>query len=655
MPIRQDLVNAAIKVPLPAAPQPQAQPQPALAGPGGPADRPAAAGLGPEGRPSVRTDLVNAALARPAEEVGLKERAMLSLIKEDPDLQVKYLQRQGFDARVENGAAKIRGTGGFVDFDPEGLDVGDFVDILPEAVEGVAGALATSAKVLGAVGAPATGGASLAAGAALGGAVTGGVETAKQGLAAGLGLREGLDPGRIGRQTAIGAAVPLATGAVVKGAQAGGRGLSKAFFGGTEQALKKDPKAIKEAFKIVGGKPTPGQLSDSPAVQATEEVLAKNRLGLGGAILRKQRRVNVAEATRTAEDLVAVKSGRAADEFETGKRFSEQVMKSINNRLKKAENLYLDLDRSLKSVPADTRGLESGLRKLESDLRFSDDGLAVLAKFRRKLPGIQTAEDLKLFRSSINAEIPPTASKNMRVAADRIYGLATKARTDSYDAAIKQLKQTGEPGSEKGLVALKDKLKEADAIYADTSRKVVQTLLGKGKKLKAGVRRGAQEALEKTPVEKLARKVLTGQDPDTAKVLKELSPEGFETLRQNMLARIAEKATTTAKGGGSRINPQRVAKEFLNMNEEFVKREFGEDALIKSKALQLVWRDMPPEMNPSGTGSFNQMADLIMSNIKTIPISVINAGLRAPKGAAARAALFTAASEGLDRRQGGEN
>jgi hypothetical protein len=599
------------------------------------------------------------------DEVTLKQRAMLGLIKEDPQLQQQFLQRQGFESRVQKGEVQIKGPDGqFVGYNPEGTDVGDFVEYLPEVVEGVVGAVATGAKAVGAVagalggsvlpgaGTAAGGAAGLAAGAGLGAAATAGAETAKQGLAQHLGLREGFDPGRIARQGAIGAAVPPIVAGAGKALKAGAQGLSRAVFGGTEEALQKDPKAIKEAFKVVGGKPTPGQLSDSPAVQATEEVLAKNRLGLGGALIRKQRRVNEAEAVRTAQDMVAVKSARAADEFETGKQFGEQVMASINKRLEKAENLYGELDQSLKRVPAQIRGLVNGLQKLESDLRFSDDGLAVLNKFRNKLDQIETAEDLKLFRSSINAEIPPTASKNMRIAADRIYALATKARTASYDAAIRVLKRIGEPGSEKGLQALKKKLTEADGIYADTARKVEQTLLGAGKKLKTGVKRGAREALEKVAPEKRAKLFLTGQNPEAAAVLKELSPEGFETLRQSMLNRIAEKATTTARGGGSRINPQSVAKQFLALNQDFVKREFGENAAKKANALALVYRDMPPELNPSGTGAWNEMANLIMSNIKTIPIAVLNAGLRAPKGGAARAALFTAATAGVDQAGG---
>jgi hypothetical protein len=577
---------------------------------------------------------------------------MLGLIKEDPELQVKFLQRQGFQAEVSDGEAKIRQGGQLVPFNPEGVDIGDFVEYLPEAVEGVVGAVATGAKVLGALGAPATGGGSLAAASAIGGAATAGTEAAKQGLAASLGLREGLDPGRIARQGAIGAAVPPVITGIGKAIGAGVRGASKAFFGGTEEALKKDPAAIKEGFKIVGGKPTPGQLSDSPAVQATEEVLAKNRLGLGGAIIRKQRRVNEAEAVRTANEMVAVKSGRAADDFEVGKQFEERTMAAINKRLEKAADKYQELDRSLKSIPAQKGSLTKGLEKLESDMRFSDDGLAVLNKFRNKLDGIETAEDLKLFRTSINSEIPPTASKNMRIAADRIYSLATKARSNSYDAAIRELQRVGEPGSEAGLKALKATLADADKITADTARMVERTLLGSGKKLKTGIRRGAEEAIAKVKPEKRVKHFLTGQDPEAAKILKELDPEGFQQLTDNMLARIAEKAQRTGKGSGGTISPVSVAKQFNALNPDFVKQAFPENTLARSKALELIYRDMPPELNPSGTGAFVEMANVLMSNVKTIPIAVINAALRAPKDGAARAALFTAASAGLE---GGNN
>lgn len=608
----------------------------------GQADAPFATGTGPD------TAAINRVMSRPREEVTMRDRAMLSLIKEDPELQLKYLERQGFEAKLDKGVAKIKGRSGFVNFDPEGLDLGDFVDIVPEVVEGVVGAVATTGKVLGALGAPLTGGGSLAAASALGGAATAATETAKQGLAASLGLREGLDAGRIARQGVIGAAVPPAVTGIAKAIGTGGKALSKKFFGGTDEALKKDPEAIKAGFKLIGGKPTPGQLSDSPALQATEEVLAKNQLSLGGAVLRKQRRVNEAEAVRAAEELVAVKSARASDTHEVGKQFEQKIMGSINKRLAKAEELYGELDTSLKNVPAQTGALTRGMEKLESDLRFSDDGLAVLAKFRNKLDQIETAEDLKLFRTSINSEIPPTASKNMRIAADRIYALATKARTNSYDAAIRELKKIGEPGSEAGLKALKSKLSEADGIYAETARKIEKAILRPGKKLKTGVRRGAEEAIEAVPAEKRARQFLTGQNPDVAQAIKDLSPEAFEELSDSLSARIAEKATRTGKGSGSKLNPQSVAKQILDLNPEFALRKWGPDGIERAKALALIYREMPPELNPSGTASFKGMMNVMASNLTSVPVATVRAFLRAPKSEAAKTALFTALSEGLE-------
>jgi hypothetical protein len=66
----------------------------------------------------------------------------------------------------------------------------------------VATAFATGSKVVGAIGAPVTGGGSLAAGVGLGAVATGGFEAGKQALAKGLGLRDEYDVKRIAESAA---------------------------------------------------------------------------------------------------------------------------------------------------------------------------------------------------------------------------------------------------------------------------------------------------------------------------------------------------------------------------------------------------------------------------------------------------------------------
>jgi hypothetical protein len=182
--------------------------------------------------------LLQAAMNKTRKDVTARERAMLGLIKEDPELQVRFLQRQGFEAKLsDKGEAVVRRGDQFESYNPEGIDVGDFLEYLPEAAEAVAGVAATGAKVMGALGAPATGGASVAAGAGLGGLITGAAEMAKQETAMQLGLRDEADLGRVGRQAALGATVPIPglAGRAIANAVAAGvqQGLSKIIIKGT--------------------------------------------------------------------------------------------------------------------------------------------------------------------------------------------------------------------------------------------------------------------------------------------------------------------------------------------------------------------------------------------------------------------------------------
>ena len=128
-PIRQDLIQRALQQ------QPQAQPidDESVAAP-----------------QAIRNDLVQRAIAQPRSNITMKQRAMMGLIKEDPQLQQKFLERQGFETRIQDGVVQVRQGNQFVPANPEGFDLGDIVEYLPEVVEGVAGAVATGTKVMGA-------------------------------------------------------------------------------------------------------------------------------------------------------------------------------------------------------------------------------------------------------------------------------------------------------------------------------------------------------------------------------------------------------------------------------------------------------------------------------------------------------------------------
>jgi hypothetical protein len=647
MPVNQALVNAAIAG-TPLGPQ----------GPG-PAGIPGAPA--PEFQQADRplggaSALAQAALAIPPAEVTLKQRAMLGLIKEDPELQMKYLQRQGFESVIENNEVKVRGpSGDLVPFNPEGVDVGDFVEYLPEAVEGVVGAVATGAKVLGAIGAPVTGGGSLAAASALGGATTAATEAGKQGLAASLGLREGLDPARIARQGAIGAAVPPVLAGAGKAIGGAARGLGQAIFRG-KGALPIDKEAIEASTELIGGRATPAQLSNNPITRVTESLLSKMRLGLGGIALRQQQRVNQVAAIEASEEILANRSNKLPEVI--GDDFAEKVMTSISKKLAPATKLYGELDVSLKNVPADKKALQEGFASILESLRTSPEGIAALNKFKPIIDGLETVDDIKNFRTNIAREIGANASDNAKIAADKLYAMATKVRTSSYDNAINELKRIGEPGSEKGLQAMKQKLAEADRIWSETTKLAERALLAPGKKFTGGVEGGARKALfEGVKAEERVGKFLGSAQQ--AEALEQLSKEGFDEAASAKAFQIYSNSIGTGKGSQGRLLPQKVARELDKLSPSVAKQIFGDHGVKKAKALQTLWRAIPEDYNPSGTAS---TLDMIMfatgaSQLSSMSLSALNILGRTP-GFQAKAAMvpaFSKIADDIQKQRGANN
>lgn len=195
-------------------------------------------------------DALRAAIAQVKSEpaprqdaLGAIERMAATRAKEEPDRLEKILKDRGFSTKRKGNEVLIDQAGKFVPWDPVGADLLDLADLVPEALELGTAVVAGGAKVLGAVGAPLTGGASLAAGTALAGVAGAGLETAFQGAELAGGFREELDPGQIGSKALSAATIPGAGAAVGKVGGAIGKQVGKA----TEAVAKKTAEGATKA------------------------------------------------------------------------------------------------------------------------------------------------------------------------------------------------------------------------------------------------------------------------------------------------------------------------------------------------------------------------------------------------------------------------
>lgn len=573
--------------------------------------------------------------------VGFVDRfAVKNLIDRDPELQKKYFEKKGFNARITDGQVEIKKPEDvqFTAVDPKGIDRFDIFDIFGDALEAVATGFATGSKVVGAIGAPVTGGGSLAAGVGLGAAATGGFEAGKQALAKGLGLREDYDVQRIAESAAIGGAAPL----VIKGAGKllGKMGESIGWLSSKFGNAPKSPaqiQAIEDAAQVIGAKATPGQLSESKFIQKLESKMAQQTGKLGGTGFRSQIESNIKAAQETAESII--KDASSKTNFEIGDAVKKDLVETVKRRIDvpiaiydKWENVltskYADELARLKSSASEQASLSLGavrepsiqsLNKLNiyspnveqlkktisglfSDKKMEQEGLSVLNKYKGLVDKINTFEDLKDFRSAIGTQLSdPNLNKSALSVLNSLYSSTTNLRNEAIEKAAKS---AIDPADKKLFSTALDEIKDADAIYSSVSNDLKNVLYG-AKRVKTGSPNMELDKFTAIPEVSIIDKVLSTNDPKKIENVKNAFPEIFEKLRSGKIEDISARA---AKNGV--VNPKMLAKIIDKMEPETANMIFGIEGVKKAKALKVFLDSVPDKLGPSGTPEGLEFAQL---------------------------------------------
>jgi len=389
-------------------------------------------------------EMLEESFKKPHRDITGKMRFHIGLIRDDPQLQVEYFKRKGIDAQVgEDGEVLVAEKDGILrPFRGSEWSFQDFAEWIPEIIEGGAAAVLTAGKLAsGAI----AGSAGLAGASAISGAVTGGLEAAKQGVAISQDLRPGFDAGRIGTKAAAGAIVPGLMKTIGAGARAIGKGYNIARFGSAPAPI--DKAGIWESARAIKAKPTPGMLSTFGGLPQRESVLMKSQGSPAGMSIRGQQAHNSRMIEETTEELVAVKSHRAGfSEADIGEEFLENVKQSVAKKAKPAEDIYNSINETLGDIPADNRVIERAMSQLRKDARKEPSSLKMLDTFEKQiLPGTDSVADQKLMRTSLRGELGSAATPNQRKIIDKLYGSITKAREESFKTAIdKAIKEKSE-------------------------------------------------------------------------------------------------------------------------------------------------------------------------------------------------------------------
>jgi len=513
--------------------------------------------------------------------------AIKNLISEDTDLQQNYLRKKGYETRVVGDNVEVRRPGDqrFQVIDPSGLDLWDVTDIAGDALEAIAAGFATGAKVLGVVGAGPTGGAALLAGSALGGAATGGVEAARQGIGIATGLREKMDPGRVAQATVIGAAAPgvtKAAGGLFKYAGSKVQGLART-------APKPEAEAIKKAAEEIGAKATPAQVIDSALVQKMESSLFQSRGKIGGIQLRAQIDKNIKATEETAKSIV--KNASAKTGFEVGQEVETKLVSELANKLKPAEAIYQKYETQFarKAYKPDLTSVKNAIDDMKVDFKLNDDALKLISKFEEKLPMLNNLEDVKQFRTLVRDSYNPLDKANTRI--------TTKLGKDLTEVRSDTLKKLAEQSDNPEFFKVaKKEIEQADKIYRGSIEEIESAILRPGQKVKFSPKKQVEDFLKKTPEIDRINKILKTNDPKKIEAVKKAFPEAFEVLRQGKIEEIAKRAEVNGA-----INPKQLAKIITKMPPESANLIFGKDAVVKANALKTFLDEVPYKLGPSGT------------------------------------------------------
>lgn len=540
----------------------------------------------PEATAAKNKIFTKVAEARPVEEVqkvgGIDRFAIKNLIENEPKAQSEYLQKKGYQTRIvgDRVEAKRPEDIQYGVIDPEGIDLWDVTDVVSDIGEAIATGIATGAKVIGAIGAPATGGASLLAGSIIGGVAASSFEAAKQGLGKSLGVRQEFNPAELQRSFIAGATAPVfgrmlgtATSSLAKSSKA---------------ALKPAAAEIKEAAKLIGAKATPGQVYDSKLIQALESVQFQSTGKLGGMGVRRQIAKNISAAQKTANEIVSEASEKTS--FEVGEQFAKDITEETSKRLAPAEAIYDKYETifSRKAYKPSLGGIRKLINNLKDDFELDDNAIGQLEKYESKLDSITDLTKLKKFRTLVRDSFDPLDKANTRIVSSLNKEL-TNVRSDT----LKNLAKTR--GSEFFNVA-RQEIEQADSIYKGTIRDIEAAILEPGKGLKFTPKKEIQNFLEKNPEISRINKVLSTSNPKKIEAVKRAFPQSFETLRQGKIQEIADRSMLKGE-----VDPAKLSKIIDKLPKETVELLFDGDKTLKARALKTYLDALPPKVGPSGT------------------------------------------------------
>lgn len=364
------------------------------------------------------------AAKRPATEkdrtggIGFMNRfAIKSLISDSPQLQREYLAKKGFQTRIVDGEVQVKKPDdiNFSPIDPEGFDLFDVTDILGDVVEG---AIVGTATTLGAgLGVPAalTGGlpAPLIGGLAAGSVAAGGVEAVRQSIAKYAGLRDELNPWKMGEVAAFEGMASIALPAVgkyLKNKAEAGFEIAKEGVG----RIKDTATEISDQLKKEGLEPLFAQLTDSKRYR---ELFRMQIDGKPNFYSDKVKRKVNESFDKIRDDTKILMGGDDRGVFEHGEEARDAIASDLSKILMPGEMLYASAKKHLKDAGRYMKGqgrdaidksidYASKMVEMDKDVVkeaiFQKPLLKITSKWKKKFTSDAALSDIDKFERQIS-------------------------------------------------------------------------------------------------------------------------------------------------------------------------------------------------------------------------------------------------------------
>lgn len=540
-----------------------------------------------------------------------------NLIDEDPDLQINYLNRKGYEARFNsNGELEARRKGEYFRLvDPSQFEFEDVIDVIGDLVqmglEGFASMAPGWTKPI------------------VAGGVAGAYELGKQELAKLAGLRDDNNYARVASKVGLGVVFPLLP--IIPG------GVPDYIASSYKNIPKENADEIIRAGQKMGVVPTKGMLSDNIRLQESEDWLAKQPIQtISSKSIQEHVTKNIKGTDAYAKELLKDRIPQSRVDIAEGLRGS--ISSSLQDRKDYAEELYdyVESRISKSGYQVNTDGLNNAIKTLQTKyFKFIPEGRNWSEQKLADLDNISNISDLRGFITSLDNDFGKFQNQPKILAAITSLRKSSKNLVDeTFDTVLTNMENaakqfvdntayTPQMKNKLGSMAqerlddiahTRNKLIEANKIWRDINEESNVLIKNIGKDVKGGIGQKIDK-IDNMPIEELFKKVINEGDYKKSQFMAEKYPEEFNQARGVVLNDIFRKAKHERKGKNNKTFASSVNQQIKAMSDSKKMILFGRDGIEKADALALWFSELPSVINPSSTSIAKNITEFISSNV----------------------------------------